>query len=50
MAKQSNKLTRELKQLEAKEIDPSLLHVRDLRGRSVNWESNAPPLISPHRP
>ena len=42
MAKQSNKRTRELKQLEAKEIDPSLLHSRELRGWSVNKESCTP--------
>ena len=47
MAKQSNKLSGELKQLEAKDTDPSLLHVRELRGRIVNEESNLPPLNSP---
>ena len=49
MAKQPNQLPRELKQLEAKEFDPSLLYVRELRGRSVN-ESNPPPLRSPPGP
>ena len=44
MAKQSNKLSKELQQLEAKEIDPSFLHVRELRGRGVNEESNLPPV------
>ena len=42
MAKQPNQLPRELKKLEAKEIDPSLLHVRELRGRNVNGEPNLP--------
>ena len=43
MAKQCNKLTRELKQLKEKEIDPSLLHIRVLRGRSINDDSNTAP-------
>ena len=47
MAKQSNKLPRELKQLEAKEIDPSLLHIRELRCKSVNEESNLPHIKQP---
>ena len=45
MAKQSNKLIRELKKLETKEIDPFLLHVKELKGRSVNEESNVPPIM-----
>ena len=44
MAKQPYQLPRELKLLEAKEVDPSLLYIRELRGRNVNEESN-PPLI-----
>ena len=47
MAKQSNKLTKELKQLEAKETDPSLLHIRGLRDQNVNEESNVPPIKEP---
>ena len=53
MAKQPNQLPRELKKLEAKEIDPSLLHVRELRGRNVKEEPNPPPfsklLTGPNR-
>ena len=49
MAKQSNKLTRELKQLEANEIDPSLVHIRELKGRSVNEESNVPYIKQPYQ-
>ena len=30
-----------------KEIDPSLLYVRELRGRSVNEESSVPPIKQP---
>ena len=45
MAKQMNQLPRELKQLDAKVIDPSLLYIMELRGRSVN-ESGTPPLNS----
>ena len=44
MAKQTNQLSIELKQLDAKEIHPSLLYMRELRGRSVNEESFIPPL------
>ena len=41
MAKQPNLLPRELKNLDMKEIDPYLLHVRELRGR------NSPPTKQP---
>ena len=36
MAEQNNRVARELKQLDAKESDPSSLNVRELRGRSLN--------------
>ena len=36
-----------MKQLDAKEIDPSLLYIRKLRGRSINGESNTPHIIQP---
>ena len=41
----NNQVSRELKRLEVKENDPSLLHVRELRGRNANEESH-PPLDS----
>ena len=44
MAKHPNQLPRELKQLEAKEIDPSLLYIRKLRGK-IKEESNLPPIM-----
>ena len=47
MAKQTNQLHRELKQLDMKEIDPFLLYIRDLGGRSVNEESGTPPIKQP---
>ena len=47
MAKQMNQLPRELKQLDAKVIDPSLLYTRELRGRSINEESDTPPIKKP---
>ena len=47
MAKQMNQLLRELKQSGAKEIDPSLLYVREQGGRSVNEESCTPPIKKP---
>ena len=47
MAKQTNQLTKELKQLDAKEIDPSFLYIRELRGSSVNEESNTPHIRQP---
>ena len=46
MAKQTNQIDRELKWLETKETYPSLLYVRELRGRNVNEESHTPPLES----
>ena len=46
MAQQTIQVNRELKQLDAKETDPSLLNVKELRGRSVNEESHIPPLDS----
>ena len=47
MVKQTNQVNRECKRLEAKETDPSLLYVRELRGRSVNEESHIPPIRQP---
>ena len=43
----TNQLNRELKRLEAKETDASLLHVRELRGRKVNEKSQMPPIRQP---
>ena len=48
MANQSNKPNKR-KQLEGNEIDPSLQHIRELRGRSVNEESNVPPTGPNHK-
>ena len=42
MAKQMNQLNKELKHLDATEIDPSLPYIRELRDRSVNEESHMP--------
>ena len=42
MAEQNNQVARELKQLDAKELDPASLNVRDLRGRSANEELHMP--------
>ena len=50
MAKQPNQLPRELKQPEAKQIDPFLLYIRELRGSSVIKESNLPPIKHPPGP
>ena len=47
MPKQTSQLHRELKQLDAKENDPSLLYVRELRGRSVNEDSGTSPIKQP---
>ena len=43
-------MNRELKQLEAKETNPSLLYVRKLRGRNVNEESCTPHYTAFSRP
>ena len=40
--KNSKQVVTELKQLDAKGPDPSLLMVRELRGRNVNKESHTP--------
>ena len=42
----TNKVVRELKQLDAKEPDPSLLNIRELRGRNVNEDYAHAPLDS----
>ena len=42
MTEQNNQVARKLKQLDVKEPDPSLLIVRELRGRSVNEELHTP--------
>ena len=47
MAKQTNQMNRELKQLDARETDPFFLYVRELRGRTVNEESLMPLLREP---
>ena len=47
MAKPTNQLNKELKQLEVKEINPSLLYIRELKGRSVNEESHMPYIRQP---
>ena len=40
--KNTNQVVRELKWLDAKEPDPSLLNLRQLRGRNVNEELHTP--------
>ena len=40
-------MNRKLKKLDAKETDPSLLYVREPRGRSVNEESHMCPIRQP---
>ena len=42
MAEQNNQVARELKWLDMKEPDPSLLDVRELRGMSVNEALHTP--------
>ena len=46
MAEQNNQVTRELKWLEAKEIDPTSSNVRELRDRSVSEALHMPQLDS----
>ena len=45
--KNANQVVRDLKQLNAKEPDPSLLNVRELRGRNVNEELYTPSIRQP---
>ena len=45
--KNSNQVVRELKLLDAKEPDPSLLNIRVLRGRNVNEELYTPSKSQP---
>ena len=40
--KNSNQVVRELKWLDEKEPDPSIINVHELRGRNVNEELHAP--------
>ena len=47
MVEQNNPVPRELKWLDAKEPDPSLLNVRELRGRSANEELHIPSIRQP---
>ena len=47
MAKHTNQLPKELKQLDAKEIYPSVIYIRELRVRSVNEETSTPPIKQP---
>ena len=47
MAEQSNQVARELKQLDAMELKPTSLNVRELRGRSVSEEFQTPPFRQP---
>ena len=47
MAKQTNQVNRELKWLEEKETNCSLLYARELRGRNVNEESHRSPIRQP---
>ena len=42
MAEQNNQVVRELKLLDTKEPDPSLLNAGELRGRSVSEKLHAP--------
>ena len=45
--KNSNKLARELKQIDAEEPDPSTLNVRELKGRNVNEELHTSSIRQP---
>ena len=47
MGEQNNQVARELKQLNAKEPDPSSLNVRELRGRSVIEKLHTPSIRQP---
>ena len=47
MAEQNNQVARELKELDAKEPNPSSLNLRELRGRSVNEELHTPSIRQP---
>ena len=47
MAKQANWLRKEFKCLLAKETNPSLVYVKELRGRNINEKSCSPPIIQP---
>ena len=47
MVKQNNQVGRELKWLDMKELDPSSLKVRELRGRSINEELQTPSIRQP---
>ena len=47
MAKQTNQVNRDLKRQEAKIIDPSLLYVRELRGKSFKEQSHTTPIRQP---
>ena len=40
--KNSNQVVRELKWLDVKEPDPSIIYVPELKGRNVNEEANTP--------
>ena len=42
MVEQNNQVARELKQLDAKELNPTSLNVKELGGRSVNEELHMP--------
>ena len=46
MAKQNNQIARKRKGLDAKQLDPNSLNVRELRGRTVGEELHIPPLDS----
>ena len=47
MAEQSSQVARELKWLDAKELDPASLNVMEQRGNSVNEELHMPSIRQP---
>ena len=47
MAEHNNQVATELKWLDAKELDPSSLNIRELRGRCVNEELHTPSIRQP---
>ena len=49
MAEQNSQIARELKQLDTKELDPTSLNVRELRGRSVSEVLQMPSIRQPNQ-
>ena len=46
--KNSNQVVRELKQLDSRKPDPSLLNIREMTGRNINEELHIPSIRQPH--